>query len=33
MSGPKDITVSSRNFYDTTVRYPAHGMRVALDGP
>ncbi|MBV8575730.1 MAG: SUMF1/EgtB/PvdO family nonheme iron enzyme [Acetobacteraceae bacterium] len=29
-SPPADITVSSRNFYDPTVRYPANGMRVAL---
>lgn len=25
-----DVTVSSRNFYDTDVRYPANGLRVAL---
>ncbi|MBV9654077.1 MAG: SUMF1/EgtB/PvdO family nonheme iron enzyme [Acetobacteraceae bacterium] len=30
-SGPKDITVSSRNYYDTSVRYPANGVRVAQD--
>jgi formylglycine-generating enzyme required for sulfatase activity len=27
---PPDITVSSRNFYDADVRYPANGFRVAL---
>jgi formylglycine-generating enzyme required for sulfatase activity len=29
-SGPRDVTVSSRNFYDASVRYLANGMRVAL---
>ena len=27
---PPDISVSSRNFYDTDVRYVANGLRVAL---
>jgi formylglycine-generating enzyme required for sulfatase activity len=27
---PPDVTVSSRNFYDASVRYAANGMRVAL---
>lgn len=27
---PSDITVSSRNFYDSGVRYPGNGLRVAL---
>jgi formylglycine-generating enzyme required for sulfatase activity len=27
---PKDITVSARNYYDTSVRYPGNGLRVAL---
>jgi formylglycine-generating enzyme required for sulfatase activity len=27
---PKDLTVSSRNFYDASVRYIANGLRVAL---
>jgi formylglycine-generating enzyme required for sulfatase activity len=26
---PTDVRVAARVFYDTTVRYPAHGMRVA----
>ena len=30
MNPPSDITVSSRNFYDSGVRYEANGMRVAL---
>jgi formylglycine-generating enzyme required for sulfatase activity len=30
MNPPQDLTVSSRNFYDTSVRYIANGMRVAL---
>jgi formylglycine-generating enzyme required for sulfatase activity len=30
MNPPSDITVSSRNFYDTDVRYEANGLRVAL---
>jgi formylglycine-generating enzyme required for sulfatase activity len=30
MNPPSDITVSSRNFYDSSVRYEANGMRVAL---
>jgi formylglycine-generating enzyme required for sulfatase activity len=30
MNPPQDLTVSSRNFYDTSVRYVANGMRVAL---
>lgn len=30
---PADITVSSRNFYDTSVRYLANGVRVALTQP
>jgi formylglycine-generating enzyme required for sulfatase activity len=29
-SPPSDITVSSRNFYDANVRYPANGVRIAL---
>jgi formylglycine-generating enzyme required for sulfatase activity len=27
---PKDITVSTRNYYDTSVRYLANGARVAM---
>jgi formylglycine-generating enzyme required for sulfatase activity len=27
---PNDLTVSARNFYDASVRYSAHGVRVAL---
>jgi formylglycine-generating enzyme required for sulfatase activity len=27
---PKDITVSSRNYYDASVRYLANGVRIAL---
>jgi formylglycine-generating enzyme required for sulfatase activity len=30
-SSPADLTVSSRNFYDASVRYPTNGFRVALD--
>ncbi len=30
LSEPEDIQVSSREHYDTNVRYPAHGFRVAL---
>jgi len=30
MNSATDITVSSRNFYDSGVRYPANGVRVAL---
>jgi hypothetical protein len=30
MNPPSDITVSSRNFYDSGVRYEANGMRAAL---
>jgi formylglycine-generating enzyme required for sulfatase activity len=30
MNPPQDLTVSSRNFYDASVRYVANGMRVAL---
>jgi len=30
LSEPADIQVSSREHYDTNVRYPAHGFRVAL---
>jgi len=30
---PKDLTVSSRNFYDASVRYPANSLRVALTLP
>ena len=28
-SSPTDLTVSARNFYDPSVRYPANGFRVA----
>jgi formylglycine-generating enzyme required for sulfatase activity len=28
-SDPANVRVSSREFYDTTVRYPQHGLRVA----
>jgi formylglycine-generating enzyme required for sulfatase activity len=27
---PGDISVSTRNFYDTDVRYVANGLRVGL---
>ena len=30
MNPPSDLTVSSRNYYDASVRYIANGMRVAL---
>lgn len=30
MNPPSDITASSRNFYDSNVRYEANGLRVAL---
>jgi formylglycine-generating enzyme required for sulfatase activity len=30
---PSDITVSSRNYNDSSVRYPGNGMRVALTLP
>jgi len=30
---PADLTVSSRNFYDGSVRYVANGMRVAVTAP
>jgi formylglycine-generating enzyme required for sulfatase activity len=29
-SSPADLTVSARNFYDPSVRYPANGFRVAM---
>jgi formylglycine-generating enzyme required for sulfatase activity len=32
-NSPPDVTPSARNFYDTGVRYPANGMRVALTLP
>ncbi len=31
MNPPTDLTVSSRNFYDSSVRYIANGLRVATD--
>ena len=30
---PSDLTVSSRNFYDVSVRYIANGLRVAVSPP
>ena len=33
LSPPSDVTVSGRNPYDTSVRYLANGMRVALSLP
>ena len=30
MNPPSDLTVTSRNFYDTSVRYIANGLRVSL---
>ena len=28
---PEDLEVTTRNFYDNDVRYPANGLRVARD--
>ena len=32
-NGPNDITVTSRNFYDSNVRYLANGLRVSMSLP
>ncbi len=31
MSEPANLTVTSRDFYDVSVRYPSHGFRIARD--